>query len=85
MSLHLQPVRIATGGDHTESHLVFASGFLVAILVKLGEQYEDEAGRWFLEVGFGPVNRINPPTFINLDEAQIWIELRLRGAADGLH
>jgi hypothetical protein len=78
-------VRIATGSDDSESHLVFADGFLVAILVQLGEQHEDEAGMWFLEAGFGPVDRINPPTFINLDEAQMWIELRLKGAADGLY
>lgn len=77
MSLHLQPVHVATEGHDVESHLVFADGFLVAVLVQLGEQHEDEAGRWFLEAGFGRVEHVNPPTFGDLEEAQDWIEQRL--------
>ena len=61
MSLHLQPVQVATGSNDTESHLVFADGFLVAILVQLSEQHEDEAGSWFLEAGFGRVHHQNAP------------------------
>ena len=72
MSLHLQPVRITT-----ESHLVFANGFLVTALVQLGEQHQHEVGRWFLEAGFGRVDHVNPPTFDDLEEAQNWIEQRL--------
>jgi hypothetical protein len=81
MSLRLQPVQVATGSDDAESQLVFADGFLVAVLVHLSEQHGDEAGQWFLEAGFGPVDTATPPTFANLDEAQSWIEGRLAHAA----
>ena len=81
MSLRLQPVQVATGSDDAESQLVFDDGFLVAVLVQLSEQHEDEAGNWFLEAGFGRVDHPNPPTFVDLDNAQSWIEQRLARAA----
>ena len=77
MRLHLQPVQVATGSNDTKSHLVFADGFLVVVLVQLSEQHEDEAGRWFLEAGFGCVDHSNTPTFANLEEAQAWITRQL--------
>ncbi|WP_461225574.1 hypothetical protein [Methylobacterium sp. CM6247] len=77
MSLRLQPVQVRTGSNDTASQLVFADGFLVAVLVQLCEHHEEDAGRWFLEAGFGPVDHQCPPTFGSLDEAQDWIEQRL--------
>ncbi|MBX9933930.1 MAG: hypothetical protein K2Y56_20810 [Methylobacterium sp.] len=77
MSLHLQPVHVGTGSHDIESHLVFADGYLVAVLVQLSDEHDDEAGMWFLEAGFGRVDHPNPPTFANLDKAQAWIERRL--------
>ena len=77
MSLHLQPVHVDTGSQDTESHLVFANGFLVAVLVQLSDDHEDEAGMWFLEAGFGRLGHPNPPTFADLDVAQAWIKRRL--------
>ena len=66
-------MQVATNSDDTESQLVFADGFLVAILVRLSEQHEDDAGKWFLEAGFGRVDDLNAPLFTDLDEAQAWI------------
>ncbi|KAB1080593.1 hypothetical protein [Methylobacterium soli] len=80
MSLHLQPVRVATSSDDSESQLVFAEGFLVAMLVHLSEQHEDDAGRWFLEAGFGRIPSRDHPTFLDLDEAQTWIRQQLGNA-----
>ena len=77
MSLHLQPVHIATGSDDTESHLVFDDGFLVAVLVRLSDEHEADAGQWFLEAGFGRVDDPSPPLFADLDEAQGWIAHQL--------
>jgi hypothetical protein len=77
MNLHLQPVQVATGSADTESHLVFADGFLVAVLVRLSDEHEDEAGRWCLEAGFGRVDDPRAPTFADVDEAQTWIAHRL--------
>ncbi|MCJ2019578.1 hypothetical protein MKK84_19430 [Methylobacterium sp. E-065] len=81
MSLRLQPIQVATGDADQESQLVFHDGFLVAVLVRLSHEYEDEAGKWYLEVGFGRVNTATPPTFTDLGEAQGWIEQRLTRAA----
>jgi hypothetical protein len=81
MTLRLQPVHVATGSQDTESQLVFADGFLVAVLVRLSDDHEDAAGSWFLEAGFGRVDTATPPTFADLDEAQNWIERRLAHAA----
>ena len=81
MSLRLQPVHVATGSQDTESQLVFADGFLVAVLVQLSDDHEDAAGMWFLEAGFGPVDDPCPPTFADLDAAQVWIEQQLAHGA----
>jgi hypothetical protein len=77
MSLHLQPVHVATGSNDTESHLVFSDGFLVAVLVHLSDEHGADAGKWFLEAGFGRLDHPNPPKFTDLDGAQAWIEQRL--------
>lgn len=77
MNLHLQPVQVATGSQDTESNLVFADGLLVAVLVRLSDEHGDEAGRWYLEVGFGRVDDTHPPTFADLSEARSWIAEQL--------
>ena len=77
MSLQLQPVQVATGSEDQESQLVFREGFLVAILVRLSDLHETDAGKWFLEAGFGRVTDISGPTFADIDEAQAWICARL--------
>lgn len=77
MNLRLQPVQVATGSDDQESQLVFHDGFLVAILVQLSDQHETDAGKWFLEAGFGPVTDISGPVFSDIDAAQAWIQGRL--------
>jgi hypothetical protein len=78
MSLQLQPIQVATGSNDHDSHLVFSDGLLVAVLVHLSEQHEDEAGMWFLEAGFGLISGPEQPPFADLDAAQAWISQRLR-------
>ena len=82
MILRLQPVQVATGSDDQESQLVFVDGFLAAVLVQLSEQHDDDAGKWFLEAGFGRVDDYRAPIFADLGEAQAWIEARLTGASE---
>jgi len=77
MSFHLQPVHVGTDSHDTESQLVFADGFLVAVLVHLAEEHGADEGKWYLEAGFGRVSHPNPPMFNDLDVAQAWIEQRL--------
>jgi hypothetical protein len=73
MTLRLQPAKVATGSDDQESQLVFKDCFLVAVLVCLSDSHGSDAGKWYLEAGFGPVDDPNPPIFSDLDEAQEWI------------
>ncbi|TXN72834.1 hypothetical protein [Methylobacterium sp. WL6] len=82
MNLHLQAVQVATGSDDQESRLVFADGFLAAVLVQLSEQHGEDAGKWFLEAGFGRIDDYRPPIFADLDAAQAWIEARLAGIGE---
>ncbi len=79
MSFHLQPVRVGNGFDEEGLLVLDAEQRLVAVLVRLSEQHEEQAGRWFLEVGFGPCDGPNHPTLADLDEAQEWIEQRRAG------
>lgn len=81
MSLTLQPVLVATG-EEGEGCLVFHDGWLVAVLVRLSDQHEDQAGFWFLEKGFGPLDGPEPPSFDNLDVAQVWLSHQLSISTD---
>ena len=81
MTLRLQPVQVATGSYDTEGQLVFADGFLVAVLVRLSDDHDDLAGMWFLEAGFGRVVTASLPLFADIDKAQSWIERQLADAA----
>jgi hypothetical protein len=49
-------VQVETGSGDTDGQLVFRDGFLVAVLVRLSEEHEEDAGKWFLEAGLGRVN-----------------------------
>lgn len=79
MSLHLQPVQLATGSDDSEGQLVFSDGLVVAVLVHLSEMHEEEAGMWYLEAGFGPISSREQLSFVDLDAATAWIMQRLGG------
>ena len=80
MNLRLQPVKVGTGSADQEGQLVFQGEFLVAVVVKLSDNHENSAGKWFLEVGFGKAQDQTGPLFDELDAAQSWISRRLAGA-----
>lgn len=75
MTVTFQPVHVAVA-DEGEGRLVFCDDKLVAVLVQLSPLHED-AGRWFLEVGFGRLDVPMHPTFDDLDSAEAWIRDRL--------
>jgi hypothetical protein len=72
MRLTLQPVLVAAG-EGGEGYLVLFDGWLTAVLVRLSEQHDDQAGWWFLEKGFGRLDTPFHPTFPDLQAAQSWI------------
>jgi len=82
VSVALAPVRVETGGPDEEGRLVFLGERLVAVLVRLSEEHGEEAGRWYVEHGFGPLDGPLHPTFPNLDAACAWIVAGLGRRAD---
>lgn len=80
MSLRLQPVRVKTECGNTDGLLVFTSDLLVAVLVQLSADHEEDEGKWFLEAGFDGADQRVQPTFDSLDDAQQWIQNRVNEA-----
>lgn len=76
MTLTLQPVLVASG-EEGDGCLVYADGWLVAVLVRLSDNHEEQAGAWFLEKGFGALDGPDPPVFETLETAQTWVLERL--------
>jgi hypothetical protein len=79
VKLRLQPIRVAAlDGDGL---LVSSDLGLVAVLVRLSELHGQQAGEWFLEAGFGELDRHQRPTFPDVDAAQRWIAAHLTRSA----
>jgi len=79
-----QPVKVRIDGHDSEGRLIFADDQLSAVIVRLdGEAHVPEhKGRWHLEAGFGPCDaRIAPPTFATPEEAEAWVQQRLKNSA----
>jgi hypothetical protein len=76
LNLILQPVMV-DAGEEGEGCLVFAEGWLVAVLVRLSDSHEEECGYWFLEKGFGRLDQHDPPSFSDLPTAEQWIKEHL--------
>jgi hypothetical protein len=71
----MQPTRLAA--DDNDGLLVFSKAGLVAVLVRLSELHEQAAGQWFLEAGFGELDRHKHAIFPDLDTAKNWIVERI--------
>jgi hypothetical protein len=50
---------------------------LVAVLTHLGDQYDSVSGHWYLEAKFGLLDRLDHPTYADLDAAQEGIRRHL--------
>lgn len=79
MNLTLEPILVANGED-CEGRLVFRDGWLVAVLVRLSAQHDEQEGFWYLEKGFGALDGPDLPSFEHLDEAIAWIADHFKGA-----
>ena len=80
MKLTTTPVQVATGHDE-EGCLVFGDDHLLAVLVRLSNEHKDVAGQWFLEAGFGALDRQDHRIFADLKAGLDWIASRLRRSA----
>jgi hypothetical protein len=75
MTLEFQPIEIHDQSD-TDGRLVLHDGKLVAILARLSGDHAENAGRWFMECGFGSLSR-KEEHFADLDAAESWINQQL--------
>lgn len=81
MKLELQPTRVA--GPDADGLLVLSERGLVAVLVQLSSMHGEAAGQWFLEAGFGELDRHKHALFPDLDTAQGWIAARTQRNKEG--
>ena len=81
MPLHLQPMQVATGSRDREGLLVLSDNRLMAVLVRLSDpQHGGLTGTWFLEAGFGPCASVRMHVFETVEQAQDWVEQRMRAS-----
>lgn len=76
MKLEFRSVQVATG-EEGPGLLVFASDWLLAVLVRLGEAHGESAGHWFLETGYGRFSGGEHPVFIDQSAAADWFNSSL--------
>jgi hypothetical protein len=83
----LQAIRVETGTSEEDGRLVLVDGKLIAVLVRLSDEYPQPElhGQWFVEVGLGPIFQRHE-VFSTLEEAIVWIrqtvEYRTRWRAE---
>ena len=78
MTLRLQNVQVSTDSADQEGRLVFYNDRLVAVLVSLSDLHGEDAGHWFMEVGFGRFWSKTFPLFPDLTSAAEWLEQQLQ-------
>jgi len=78
MTVTLQPICVSTAPGQN-SFLVLKDDCLVAVLVQLSAQYEEDAGSWFYEAGFGALDGPDHPIFPLLEDATDYVRRRLAG------
>ena len=69
-----QPIRVETGTSEEDGRLLLADGKLVAVLVRLSDEYPQTElhGQWFVEAGFGPMLQRHE-IFSTFEDAVAWI------------
>lgn len=84
-----KPVVVNTGFGGQDGLLVFVNKQLVAVLVVLNLDHEEDTtlkGRWFLEAGFGPCQAWNRGhVFATQDEALTWVRDQVLADGAGTH
>ena len=81
MRVRLEPVTLK-GVEDGDGVLAFCDEQLVAVFVRLGPDGE-HAGRWFVEKGFGFLDRPEHPLFATIGEAGAWLRSELADRAGG--
>lgn len=75
--IELRDSLVWVNGEDRNGRLAYTDGRLVGVLVELNS-VDGQAGKWFLEAGFGPASGTTPPPiFGELSEAQKWLKQRV--------
>ena len=71
-----EPMDVLTGTDDREGFLILVNGSLAAVIVRLADPAHDSLrGKWFLEVGFGRLQR-DGLVFDTPEDAMEWVRAR---------
>jgi hypothetical protein len=73
MRVRLEPVTLL-GVEEGEGVLAYCDDRLIAVMVRLAEDHGSDATCWFVEKGFGPLDRPTHPMFRDLAEAEAWLK-----------
>ena len=82
MRVRFERVRLE-GVEDGEGVMAFCEEGLVAVFVRLGPDHGEHAGCWFVEKGFGFLDRPEHPLFATIDEAEAWLRSELADRAGG--
>jgi hypothetical protein len=72
LKILFRPISVLTGSDDRDGCLAVVNEALAGVLVRLSAAHGADAGRWFLEVGFGRFGD-DPRVFDTLDSAGLWL------------
>jgi hypothetical protein len=76
------PVSVHTGCSDVNGIQLFADGALLAVFVRLDEQFHERCrGRWFLEAAFGVASGVQTEPFEYFADAIAWCARQLGCAA----
>ncbi len=76
--VRFQPIKLAARQAAEDACLCIVNHALVTVLVRLTEDVDASAPRWYLEAGFGPCEG-EGLIFPNLADAERWILDKLSG------
>ena len=82
MKVRLDPVTLG-GVEDGDGLLAYWEDSLVAVLVRLGTDHGDDAGAWFVEKGFGFLDRPEHPLFETFAAAEAWLRSELADHVGG--
>ena len=82
MRVRLESVRL-NGVEDGEGLLAYCDDTLVAVFVRLGADQGEYAGAWFVEKGFGFLDRPQHPLFETAEAAEAWLRSELADRAGG--
>jgi hypothetical protein len=72
-----QNVRLASGTSDQEGLLIYASGELMVVLVRLDDwSHGKNTGRWLVKAAFGECSDAGPGLFDSPDDVEGWIQKR---------